>query len=158
MDVFGAGVSTGHLTNARVLEVARGELGQFERTGRNDGVILKYPRAFGRGAEPWCADFISWVANRAGGSMNEYNCAAIVRALKAQGTWKGRANPEPGDLVLFDFDRDGVANHIGVVERVNADGSIATIEGNSKDLATGREGVVRRTRARSLVLGFGPAY
>jgi hypothetical protein len=141
-----------------MLEVARGELGRVERTGNNDGEILKYPQAFGRGSEAWCADFVSWVSNQAGGRMNDPYCPSVVDTLKAQGTWKGRSNPQPGDIVLFDWDGDRTADHIGIVERVNANGTISTIEGNTSDPSSGQQGVFRRERALSTVLGFGSAY
>ncbi len=142
---------------ARVLDAARGEIGTTE-SGDNRGEALKYPNAFGRGAEAWCADFTSWVTQQAGGSMNDPYCPSVVNQLKADGNWKGKSNPQPGDLVLFDWDGDRTADHIGIVERVNADGSIGTIEGNTTNPQTGQEGVWRRTRSLSSVLGFGQPY
>lgn len=148
--------NTGDL-RSRVLDAARAELGTTE-SGNNRGEALKYPQTFGRGAEPWCADFVSYVSKQSGGKMNDPYCPSIVDDLKAQGTWKGRSNPQPGDLVLFDWDGDREADHMGIVERVNADGSIATIEGNTQNPQTGREGVWRRNRSLSTVLGFGAPY
>lgn len=141
----------------RILEAARAELGTVE-TGENRGAVLKYPSFFGRGAEPYCADFVSYVMRQSGGRMNDPYCPSIVNQLKRDGNWKGQSNPQPGDLVLFDWDRDGVADHIGLVERVNADGTIATIEGNTENPQTGREGVWRRTRTLGTILGFGAPY
>jgi peptidoglycan hydrolase-like protein with peptidoglycan-binding domain len=143
---------------SRLLDIARGELGTRESGGNNNGAVLKYPRAFGRGREAYCADFVSWVARRAGLSMNNPFCPSVVNELKRNGDWKGRANPQPGDLVLFDWDGDRVADHIGLVESVNADGSITTIEGNTDNPRTGEEGVWRRTRSLGTVLGFGNPY
>lgn len=143
---------------ARMLDVARAELGYVERTGHNDGEILKYPHAFGRGSEAWCADFVSWVSQRAGGRMNDPYTPSIVSSLKRDGHWKGRSNPQVGDLVLFDFDGDGTPEHIGLVEKVNHDGTISTIEGNTVDPRSGRQGVFRRERSVSLVLGYGTPY
>ncbi|MFO0598281.1 MAG: peptidoglycan-binding protein [Myxococcaceae bacterium] len=142
---------------ARVLDAARAEVGTTE-SGNNRGAALKYARSFGRGAEAWCADFVSYVMRQSGGRMNEPYCPSVVDQLKAAGNWKGRSNPQPGDLVLFDWDGDRSADHIGIVERVNADGSIATIEGNTSNPQTGQEGVWRRTRSMSTVLGFGNPY
>ena len=90
--------------------------------------------------------------------MNDPYCPSVVNQLKRDGNWKGTSNPQPGDLVLFDWDRDGTADHIGIVERVNADGSIGTIEGNTENPQTGQEGVWRRTRSMGTVLGFGNPY
>lgn len=141
----------------RILDVARGEIGKVE-TGNNRGEILKYPNAFGRGPEAWCADFTSWVSKQSGGKMNNPWTPGVVAELKRSGDWKGKSNPQPGDLVLFDWNGDGTADHIGIVERVNADGTIGTIEGNTENPQTGVEGVWRRTRSMSTILGFGNPY
>jgi peptidoglycan hydrolase-like protein with peptidoglycan-binding domain len=141
----------------RILDVARGELGTLE-SGDNRGAALKYPNHFGRGAEPWCADFTSYVLQQAGLNMNDPYTPSVVNQLKRDGNWKGQSNPQPGDLVLFDWDGDREADHIGIVERVNADGTIGTIEGNTENPQTGREGVWRRTRSMGVVLGFGNPY
>lgn len=143
---------------SRMLDIARGELGTLETGGNNRGAVLKYPNAFGRGSEAYCADFVSWVSKKAGLSMNNPYCPSVVNELKRNGDWKGKSNPQPGDLVLFDWDGDRVADHIGLVERVNADGTIGTIEGNTSNPQTGQEGVFRRTRSMSTILGFGNPY
>ena len=46
-------------------------------------------------------------------------------------TLEGSA-PAPGDIAFFDWDGDGVSDHVGIVE--SCDGStVHTIEGNSDD-------------------------
>jgi hypothetical protein len=44
----------------------------------------------------------------------------------------GSGTPRPGDLIVWD-------SHIGVVESVEADGSVHTIEGNSSNRVARRE-------------------
>ena len=40
--------------------------------------------------------------------------------------------PSPGDIIFFDYDHNGSANHVGIVE--SCDGStVYTIEGNASD-------------------------
>ena len=57
--------------------------------------------------------------------------------------------PRPGDLVFFDWERDGELDHIGIVESVTADGRVHTIEGNA-------DGAVRqRDYAASQIAGYG---
>ena len=53
--------------------------------------------------------------------------------FKAAGRWlPGGSAPAPGDIVFFDWDGDGVSDHVGIVE--SCDGStVRTIEGNSDD-------------------------
>ena len=146
--------SVGGDFRSRILAIAQNEVGNTERSNHNDGSILKYPNAFGRGSEAWCADFVSWVVSKAGGSMNDPYCPSVKNNLIASGNWKGKTNPQPGDLVLFDWDGDRVADHIGIVKSVNRDGSVQTIEGNTGGPG-GREGVWERTRHMSSILGFG---
>lgn len=141
----------------KILDIARGEIGTTE-SGTNRGEMMKYPSFFGRGSEAWCADFTSWVMNKSGLKMNDPYTPSVVNTLKASGNWKGKTNPQPGDLVLFDWDGDKKADHIGIVEKVNSDGSIGTIEGNTENPQTGQEGVWRRTRTLGTVLGFGNPY
>ncbi len=136
----------------RILELAQGEVGTLE-TGDNGGDVLKYPNYFGRGREKYCADFVSWVFSQAGIPLDQYNCESLKNHLIQNGQWKGRSNPQPGDLVLFDFNGDGTADHVGIVKSVNADGTITTIEGNTS--GEGGQGVHEKRRAMDHVVGFG---
>jgi len=50
-----------------------------------------------------------------------------------RGQWQGRDyEPSPGDIIFLDWESDGLADHIGIVERVE-NGIIYTIEGNAND-------------------------
>jgi hypothetical protein len=57
-------------------------------------------------------------------------------------------NPRPGDLVIFEFDGDNSPDHIGMVERVEADGSVWTYEGNHQDR------LEHLRRSRNIIAGF----
>ena len=65
--------------------------------------------------------------------------------------WRDRSyTPKSGDIVFFDWNGDGKADHVGIVERVT-DGTIHTIEGNADDEC-------RRTSyhvGHGNILGFG---
>ena len=141
----------------KMLQLAQTQVGTLE-SGTNRGDALKYQRAFGRGPEAWCADFTSWLSQRSGGGMNDPYCPSVKESLAARGLWKGRQNPQPGDLVLFDWDNDRSADHIGIVKSVNANGTLTTIEGNTHPDGGGQEGVWQRTRSLNDVLGFGTPY
>lgn len=138
-----------------ILRVAESQLGTLEK-GENRGGATKYQKAFGRGPEPWCADFVSWVYSQAGKATNNPYCPTFVQQLKKQGRWKGIHNPEPGDLVFFDWDGDKQADHVGIVKHVNGDGTITTIEGNTANPKNhDQEGVFQKQRGMDVVLGFG---
>ncbi len=138
----------------RMLSIAQGEVGHTEASNRNDGSVLKYPHYFGRGSEAYCADFVSWVSTQAGKPMNQPYVPTVKNDLVHSGRWKGKSNPQPGDLVIFDWNHDGQGDHIGIVKSVNPNGTLTTIEGNTSG-PNGREGVWEKTRTYDTVLGFG---
>jgi surface antigen len=66
------------------------------------------------------------------------NCISTLAgatAFKKNKAWQDAesATPEIGDCVFFDFPHDGIdrISHIGIVTKVNADGTVTTIEGNT---------------------------
>jgi hypothetical protein len=119
---------------AQALAAAESQVGQAEYPpGSNDGPALGTYRSAVAGAQPgqpWCAYFASWAAAQAGVPLGEegqgYGSVAEIAS------WAGRtgrllpagSTPQPGDLILYG-DR-----HVGLVESVNADGSLTTVEGN----------------------------
>ncbi|MEA2154205.1 MAG: hypothetical protein QOE11_345 [Solirubrobacteraceae bacterium] len=137
---------------AALLAAVQGEVGQAEQPpGSNDSArIAQYRQATaGSGVGPWCAYFTSWAAREAGMPLGEQGQGfGSVDALYAWAQRAGRAVPNgpgvvprPGDLIVWD-------EHIGVVEGVRPDGSVATIEGNSSDR------VSRRVHTADSALGY----
>jgi len=137
-----------------ILAIAGSQLGTKE-TGYNGGGARKYQQFFGRGPEPWCADFVSWVFTKAGIKTNSPYCPTFIQQLKKQGRWKGKRNPQAGDIVFFDWERDGKSDHVGIVKHVNNDGSITTIEGNTGKPGGGPEGVWQKQRYNITIAGYG---
>jgi hypothetical protein len=87
----------------------------------------------------WCAIFVSWVAGQAGfidaGIIPRFSsCAVGIQWFRDRGQWQDSGDyiPRPGDLIFFDWEPDGTADHAGIVERVDGD-HVHTIEGNSSD-------------------------
>ena len=145
---------------ARVrIATAAGELGVTEAPpGSNNGPrITEYRTAVPGGpVGPWCAYFVSWAAKQAGTPLGDRGQGfAAVEGVRSWLKSTGRlsegpaAAGRPGDLVFFDRDRDGVWDHIGLVEATLPDGSVRTIEGNSSD------SVRQRIRSRSDIVAFG---
>lgn len=86
----------------------------------------------------WCACFVSWCADQCGliesGVVPKFSyCDDGIAWFQSQGHWKGRTEiPQSGDMIFFDWDHDGHANHVGIVEFCE-DGVVYTIEGNSSN-------------------------
>lgn len=119
---------------ARALALAERQLGANESDGSY--------RKFGQPG-PWCAAFVDWAYKSATGGQvpwkgeNFHYCPNVERWAKKNGVWENYnpntvgQNVKAGDMVLFDWGQDGKADHIGMVTKINSDGSIETIEGNS---------------------------
>ncbi|MFC4532546.1 CHAP domain-containing protein [Sphaerisporangium dianthi] len=108
-------------------------------------------------ASDWCADFAKYVWKNAGvpyADISEGSGGVLTGWASSfknygtqYGTWHTRSSgyqPVAGDAVVFDWEGDGVINHVGIVTS-NDGSSVYTIEGNS--------GSPSRTRAKSYALG-----
>lgn len=129
--------ATGTDPASRMVALAQGEVGQTEQPpGSNDSArIATYRQATaGSGVGPWCAYFTSWLAQQSGAPLGEVGQGfGSVDALRgwAQRTGRTTDTPAPGELIVWD-------EHIGIVESVDPDGSVHTIEGNSSNAVTRR--------------------
>lgn len=137
------------LTSASVLSAASGQVGQTEQPpGSNDGPAIATYRSAVAGAypgAPWCAYFVSWCARQAGtpiGPGGEGLGSVAEITDWARSTGRLTDTPAPGELILFG-DR-----HVGLVESVDPDGTVHTIEGNTSD------GVRRETHAPGEATGY----
>jgi CHAP domain-containing protein len=129
-------------TNAgrAALAAAEQEVGVAEQPpGSNDGPrIAQFRQATaGAGVGPWCSYFVSWAARQAGAPLGDHGQGfGRVDDVWAWAQQSGRSvpagsRPEPGDLIVWD-------EHIGIVSKVDAGGSIHTVEGNSSDRVSER--------------------
>jgi hypothetical protein len=127
----------------RALALAQGEVGQTEQPpGSNDSPRIADYRAStaGAGIGPWCAYFVSWAAQGAGTPIGEAgqgfgSVSAVADWAQRTGRWSPAASgtpPQAGDLIVWG------GTHIGIVESVDPDGKIHTIEGNSSNAVTRR--------------------
>ncbi len=81
----------------------------------------------------WCDTFVTVVADQAGGTSlvgRECGVHRHLKLLKSKGIWLGRVRPRRGDIIIFDWDGQGFADHIGYVTQSVGD-YVHTIEGNS---------------------------
>lgn len=110
----------------------------------------------------WCACFVSWCANQCGyidaGIIPKFaNCQNEgVSWFKTVGLWKDAGYlPKSGDIIFFDWESDGISDHVGIVEKTE-NSTIFTIEGNTSN------DVCKQNKYNidsSDILGYGtPAY
>lgn len=116
---------------------------------------------FGTSGVPYCAMFISYCLDWAEASAEGIPGAYVPWILSANseaGCLVLNEDAQPGDLVMFDWQGDGVADHIGIVEVNHPDeGWMQTIEGNTSSGSGGSQGngggVYRRARNYSSIIG-----
>jgi hypothetical protein len=145
------------------------------------GKDTKFGVYWGINGHHYCGMFVNWCAEMAGmkkgvkGKTTSYNsvpdsiyCPNGVNMSKDKGAYASNGSnkaerssskviPEPGDIVYFSWNGDGMANHVGIV--VKDDGnSVVCIEGNTLPGNNGANqkgaGVWERTRHKSLILGY----
>jgi peptidoglycan hydrolase-like protein with peptidoglycan-binding domain len=146
----------------RILARARSQLGIHETPfGTNRTPYAQWYGLIG----PWCAMFVSWCFFHEGLPLPATTAKGFaytpVGALwfKKQGRWTRR--PQVGAVVFFDFPGDGVdrISHVGIVERVNPDGSPTCLEGNTNAPGGRTGGQVMRHRRVVGIVGYGlPNY
>ena len=109
----------------------------------------------------WCACFISWLAEKLGITdiiPVDMSCNRQISKFKALGVWHTDRNFQSGDIIYYDWDISGDADHVGIVEKVSGN-TLTVIEGNNGNFPYDR---VRRREinsASSLIFGYArPKY
>lgn len=134
-----------------LLEIARAELGTKESPAGSNRV--KYSAWYGL-TGPWCVMFVEWCYCYAQVELpiRTASCSALRSAAQSAGMWI-TGGYQPGDIVIYDWGRDGIPDHCGIVETVGVS-SVVAIEGNT---AVGNDSnggeVMRRTRTLSQIIG-----
>lgn len=128
------------VTVQSLLNVAQRFVGVSEGTSRFNDLIQAYnsvkPLPMGyqmKLSDDWCDAFVTVVADKAGASQligRECGVQRHIALFKEKGIWLGRVFPKPGDVITFDWEQNGWADHIGFVESVS-ENWVTTIDGNS---------------------------
>lgn len=149
-----------------ILNIAKKELGNEEKPANSNKVKYNtwyYGEKVSGAAYPWCAAFVSWCFSKADaisliGGKKAY-CPDVENYFRKVNRWHKNTAGKAGDLCLMDFGK-GRASHVGIVEKKNADGTYTVIEGNTSLSSNDNGGkVMRRTRSKSVIRGFGrPKY
>lgn len=110
----------------------------------------------------WCMAFVSMCFDMAGeidaiGGFS-YNTDVTKNRMKKVSI----EDAQRGDVVLFDWDQDGLTDHVGIVEANLGDGWLQTIEGNTSPSNAGSQsagnGVYRRQRSWGIDCVLRPAW
>lgn len=149
------------ITAPQVLAVAASQIGYSRWDDPEEGT--KYGRwyaeltgspYFGTSGVPFCAMGATWCFHAAGDSQaipggHFAYVPAGIQAARNESRLVPIRQALPADLVCFDWDDDGVADHVGIVE-ANAGSYLQTIEFNTSSGGGGSQsnggGVHRRTR------------
>lgn len=145
----------------RVLHVARSKVGVRE-AGRNRGHwVSRFLASVGLGpGYAWCAAFVSWCIEEAGGTKGRYGPwpkwkRAAVRYWASHAVWRGDSfdlNHAKRGMLLYWVYKNG-QGHIGFITGVDTDSrgnvvAIRTIEGNTNKAGSREgDGVYDKTRA-----------
>lgn len=159
----------GSVVAQSVIAIAEEELAKNPQEYDSD--VMKY--TLGR-AEPWCADFVSWVFNEAGspfsgGWAEDWQIPAVLnmQAWFQEGTngseyfAVGEKPPQPGDVAIYRSDQVGgqtpdrnSTSHTNIVISVDIEaGTMVTIGGNESD--TVKKSTRRIELGASSLVGFG---
>ena len=151
------GAATGNGSGAlnNVLSIAQSYLGVEMGSAEHKKIVDAYnsinPKPVGytvKYSDDWCDVFVTTVFQQAGLSSligRECGVQRNIGIMQQKGIWQGKVLPKAGDVITFDWDGGGFADHIGIVESVK-DGVVTTIEGNSSPYtSSGNTKVNRKT-------------
>lgn len=126
----------------KAVVIAARQVGYIERPGNRN----KFGKWYGMDGVAWCAEFVSWCYDQAGLDFHyAYVPFAVSDAHNHKNglSWVAFSSGKAGDAVAFDWDNDGVADHIGILTGKRASTAL-TIEGNTSPSDFSNGGMVMR--------------
>lgn len=123
----------------------------------------QYGAWYGLNGVAWCAIWVSWVFSRAGFPLGKIDTAKGYHYCpSAFNFWRESgeltAHPQPGDIVLYDWNKDKLSDHTGIfIGWINeTKGTFKAWEGNTSvgNDSNGGEVQLREDRNRTQVLAF----
>jgi len=131
-----------HIRN--MVNIGLSQVGYHERNrdgSIGSGNFTKFGEWFGMNGQPWCAMFVSWVANEAGllGDVVPRHASTTVgaNAYMERGLYERRNSgyqPREGDTIFFYNPSTGRFNHVGLVVAFDPQNNrVYTVEGNTSN-------------------------
>ena len=142
----------------RAVEIALSDIGIVETPNESNSGPRINQMLNNVGCRPgnfWCAAATStWWLEAGITDFKSASCSAWLNWAKQNGRFS--ATPVVGSLVLFHFGREPGADHIGIVAKIDSNGTITTIEGNTskKGQNSNVGGVFQKVAKKSTILGF----
>ena len=120
---------------SKIVEIAKAEIGTTEVP--KDSNETKYGKWFGLDGVAWCGMFVSWCYAMRGKPLPNIGfkkgfagCQTAVAYFKKNN--RIVTEPNPGDIVFFDWNLDGRYDHTGIfVEWIEEGKSFYSVEGNT---------------------------
>ncbi len=150
------------MTPRVILEKAKSFLGTTEKPSGSNNVIFNthfYGREVNGSSYAWCCVFVWDIFRLCGASSLFYNgektayCPNLQVWAKEKRLSVDKTEGREGDIILFDWNGNMLADHVGIIEKKNSDGTYTTIEGNTSLTSNDNGGcVMRRVRKLSEVL------
>ena len=139
---------------SEVMKLAKSYVGTKESPAYSNNVIFNthyYGHEVNGGNYAWCVTFIWDIFRMAGASELFYDgkktawCDAVRDWAKTSNLVVNKTDGKHGDLILFDWNNNYSADHIGFIDSKNSDGTYQTVEGNTSagDNANGGEVQIR---------------
>lgn len=147
------------MSRENLLKTAKDQNGVKESpSGSNKTEFGKW---YGLNGEKWCAIFVSWVYHHAGHPLGRIDTSnGYQSCASGYNFWKRKnrltTDPKPGDIVLYDWNGDGLCEHTGIfIDWVKKGESFFAWEGNTS-VGNDSDGgqVMRRERKKSTVKAF----
>lgn len=136
--------SPGNVIDIEVLDPLRPAMKRLGQMGQSDNDSFYN----------WCAANVTRILRDCGLTVPDqplvngkpfWATVALVETWKAwaieKGAWRNSRLAEPGDIVIYDWDGNGVTDHIGIILETRSDGVLAA-EGNKSN----REAIILRNR------------
>jgi Putative peptidoglycan binding domain/CHAP domain len=148
------------MSRQSIIDKAASQNGIKEAPSNSNKTI--YGQWYGLDGVKWCAIFVSWVYNHAGHPLEAIDRPNGYQSCQSGFNFWKRKNrltkePQPGDIVLYDWTGDGICDHTGIfIEWVDAaqtrfrawEGN--TAQGNDSDGGQ----VMLRERKKTMVRAF----
>lgn len=148
------------MSRQSIINTAAAENGTRESPANSNKT--KYGQWYGLDGVKWCAIFVSWVYDHAGHPLEAIDRPKGYQSCQSgYGFWKRNNrltnDPQPGDIVLYDWTGDGICDHTGIFVQWVDQGKTKfqawegnTAQGNDSDGGH----VMLRERKRTLVRAF----